>query len=212
MAFTTFQIPAGGTEYPSYATLDEANEFLLIDLARRDGWALLTDQEKQVRLAFALRLIDDAPRMINGEWSGKKHMAGQLAEFPRDGVTCDGEPAATAANYLPQDIVDGAITLAGSLAVNSSLVRIRQPASASGTFPVSLLKGGSAEIQFDTSGSAPAPTEASEVVQLTPDPHVDDLIRCYVAGARAVSAGVFADPRGRAGGSSLSTDTTYRLD
>ena len=105
-------IDVGGLEYPVYATLGEADAYLIIDPVLGTVWASLTGEpgeiQKEKHLAAATRRLDELP------WAGERTTATQTSEWPRTGLTDDQ------GNDLPDDAVPvelerAAILLAASL-------------------------------------------------------------------------------------------------
>ena len=98
-------ITIAGVDYPSYATVAEADVFLAVDSGRREAWTALDPDTKHVNLAAATRRLDSL------SWIGRKADDAQSTEWPRLDLT----PAAPG---LPSEVEQAAILLAGDLAVN----------------------------------------------------------------------------------------------
>ena len=98
-------ITIAGVDYPSYATVAEADAYLAVDSARREPWAALDGDIKDFNLAAATRRLDSLP------WAGRKADDAQSTEWLRLDVT----PAAPG---LPREVEQATILLAGDLAVN----------------------------------------------------------------------------------------------
>ena len=166
MAITKFTIDTH--EYTSYASLDEANEFLRPD-ARWTVWnAIADDVDKEIRLIQATREIDRA-----GVYTGTKTQETQDTEFPRMGLRKNGVPVS---QQLPDDIVHACILLAGTIATNPSSI---SPATTTATRSISSIAAGSVEIEYST-GAAAVQTEDTLAV---PDDTADALIRQYFKAA-----------------------------
>ena len=102
MSLTTITI--GDIDYPSYATVAEADAYLAIDLARNEAWAALDDEGKGLRLVAAARRLDSL------RWAGRKGLASQATAWPRSGL------APPPADAVPPEIERAAILLAGDYA------------------------------------------------------------------------------------------------
>ena len=96
-------ITIAGVDYPSYATVAEADVYLAVDSGRRTAWAALDADTKRVNLAAATRRLDSLP------WTGRKADDAQFAEWPRLIPKAAG---------LPREVEQATILLAGDLAVN----------------------------------------------------------------------------------------------
>lgn len=97
MAVTNVTI--GTDQYPSYASLTEANSYLAADPRYSSAWKAAEDEKKAQYLVLATRKIDTL------NFSGEKENSTQSLEFPRE-----GEP-------FPLAVQNAAILLAGSYAV-----------------------------------------------------------------------------------------------
>ena len=106
MSLTT--IPINGVDYPSYATAEEADAYLAIDLNRADAWMALDEAGKGQRLAAATRRLDGL------RWIGRRASETQATAWPRLGMT----PTPSAS--IPPELEQATILLAGDLAVDLS--------------------------------------------------------------------------------------------
>ena len=107
MSFTTITI--NGMDYPSYATIAEADTYLAVDLARNTDWAALDPEGKGLRLVAATRRMDGLG------WAGQKASESQMSEWPRQGLfyeTGDAVPG----DAIPERLEQACILLAGGLA------------------------------------------------------------------------------------------------
>ena len=107
MSLTTIAI--GGTDYPSYATVAEADAYLGVDPLRRAAWSGLRPQrDKGVNLIAATRRLDSL------NWAGSKAAASQATEWPRQGLfyeTGDAVPG----DAIPERLEQACILMAGGL-------------------------------------------------------------------------------------------------
>ena len=103
MSLTTITI--GGVDYPSYATIDEADAYLAIDTTRAGAWSALDEAAKSQCLAAATRRLDGLP------WAGRKTSESQITAWPRTGMK--PEPS----KNVPLEIEQACVLLAGDLAV-----------------------------------------------------------------------------------------------
>lgn len=201
MTITTFTIDSNA--YSSYATVAEADSFLRIDLTRYGVWSALSDTDKEIRLAFASRRIDEA-----GVYSGTREVANQPLEFPRDNLMRDGEPFS---DKLPQDIVDACLLLAGS----PQIARSTTSTSPGTQRLVSGFRAGPVEIDFEPSASgAPLPTTDAPPL-FVPDEAANALITPFFAESRGVgipSGGTVGSRAfGTTRGSSFSNDDEFGI-
>jgi hypothetical protein len=91
-------VTVGGNEYPTYATVAEADALLLVDSSRSATWAAATAEAKAARLAEATRLLGELC------WLGEP--VSPPDRWPRTGMLDrDGEP-------LPSDDVPPEVELA----------------------------------------------------------------------------------------------------
>ena len=102
MSLTTITI--NSMDYPSYATIAEADTYLAIDRARSEAWSTLDETVKGQRLAAATRRMDGLG------WAGRRASEAQATAWPRMGMT--PEPSAP----IPPELEQATILLAGGLA------------------------------------------------------------------------------------------------
>lgn len=108
-------VTIGGASYPSYASLEDANDYLAANFLAT-AWQDLTDDDVKGRLLVtATRLLDR--QCWQGEPTG---LSGQLLAWPRKNIEDVDE------TVVPTGIVNGTIELAlailnGSDAVNSNV-------------------------------------------------------------------------------------------
>lgn len=135
MSITTIVI--GGLNYVSYASLLEANQYLLVDPTRSDAWAALSDDQKGENLVAATRRLDLL------RWAGEKSDgASQPNAWPRTGVTYpDGTAVST--TDVPLEVEQATILLAGSIALDAT----NSEAGTAGS-NVRRVRAGSAEVEF----------------------------------------------------------------
>lgn len=126
------QIEVNGIEYHSYASVDEANEYLAVDAVYKSSWSALTAEVRGEWLIYATRIVDGFN--YSGEANGD-------TQFPRDGAT-----------DIPVEVERATILLAAYYAsVNptvprSSNPRLKKIRDASGS-----------EIEYFRSGAASLP-------------------------------------------------------
>ena len=106
-------ITVGTTDYTSYASLVEADDYLAVDAIRFDSWDALTDDQKRKMLISATRRMDTLV------WKGEKTGGdSQVNQFPRTGLTYPSG-SSTSTTEVPLDIEDATILLAGSMAMDA---------------------------------------------------------------------------------------------
>lgn len=199
-----------GNVFTVYATRTEADAFLSIDPARMDAWNVLNDEAKDWRLAYARRAIDEA-----GIYSGEKVDENQEGEFPRNSLTCNGEPFSST---FPLQIERASILIAGTLATNPQAANLPIPPSAAGTADISLLKAGTAELRFydPSRTNAPAPDASATVVSFTIDTEADRLIECFFEGGAVedTGTGLYNSPRssGSSTGNAFGNQDRFRVE
>ena len=113
MSLTTITI--NSMDYPSYATIAEADTYLAIDLARSEAWSTLDEAGKGQRLAAVTRRMDGL------RWIGRRASETQATAWPRLDMT------PTPSAPIPPELEQATILLAGDLTVDPS----GAPASAS---------------------------------------------------------------------------------
>ena len=108
-------IAIDGVDYPSYATVAEADAYLAIDLNRAEAWGRLDETGKRRFLAAATRRFDGL------RWAGRKTSETQATEWPRVGLAFpNGESVGD--DVLPESVEQAAILLAGDLAIDPDVV------------------------------------------------------------------------------------------
>ena len=159
------KITVGGVEYTAYASILEANQYLLVDPTRGTAWAALSDEQRGTNLVAATRRLDLL------DYSGEKVSPTQETQWPRNNATCDGNPVTN--TDVPLELQNATILKAGSITLDSS----QSNAGTSGS-NISRVRAGSAQVEFfrPTAGAA---------VQ---DETVFQLVSCLLAGA-ATGAG-----------------------
>lgn len=167
MSLTTIDI--NGTQYPSYATVAEADIFLQVDPVRATAWAALTADQKGINLIAATRRLD----LEN--WSGEKTDPAQETDWPRDNAMCNGTPIPDGLP-IPTEIESGCCSIAGTIAIDAS-------ASQAGTGPSNTKKvgAGSAAVEFFR------PQTGSNYSLSAQNPDAYALVRCLLQGAGAAS-------------------------
>ncbi len=106
MTLSTFTI--NGNEFHSYATLQEADAYLSLDLKRGTNWAGFTDEVKQQRLAAASRFLDEL------NWRGEAEDS--TRSWPRRNITTQ---AGTPITGIPQALADATAVLAVNLSTET---------------------------------------------------------------------------------------------
>lgn len=176
MTITNFTI--SGYTYTSYASVQEADSFLLIDEERKAAWAVLNDQVKMERLAYATRVVDGYQ-----PFSGDKFDKDQATEFPRDGLQCNGSPFPTQINALPEDIVNATILLAGTFTVSPAAATM---AGQQATSQVRRIRAGEVEIENFHNNAIYLDNLTHTAV---PDLAAHNLILCYQENAVGTGEG-----------------------
>ena len=193
MALTVFTI--NGTDYLSYSSVQEADAFLAVDVARSTAWnaSTVTTEIKQARLVLGARLTDSAGRFTGEPIGGTtKNAADQdvpiTSAWPRNGATRYGEPISVT---LPMDIVHASIFLAGTVVANPSAVSITTQTSSGRQ--VKRVEGGDSAVEFfeNTSGQ-----QVQTVELVVPDQDADKLIRPYLSGVSLPRSGAGRSGRG----------------
>ena len=102
-------ITISGNDYTTYSSLAEADDYFL-GSNEYATWAGYTDAQKERGLISATRLID------RQAWQGAKDGDDQTLDFPRSGLTCNGESvtaeeslalAVEASQLLALDLISG---------------------------------------------------------------------------------------------------------
>jgi hypothetical protein len=98
-----------GTNLPtatSYVSVAAADDYFEIDRAFSATWSALTTEEKEYRLAWATRILDQKVR-----WNGIKDTQTQGLEWPRRSVY-DRNDVAISDNIIPEQLVEATLELA----------------------------------------------------------------------------------------------------
>ena len=103
-------ITLGSIDFPSYASVSEADRYLAADPARSEIWAALSDAEKGQRLVAATRRLDMLP------WTGQKADPSQFTQWPRSDMPHAVTP------HEPGGIPEPVETAAILLAVSPSII------------------------------------------------------------------------------------------
>lgn len=178
MTISVFHID--GSDYTAYASVAEADKLLRPD-PRWAKWDALQEEQKQINLVLASRLIDDA-----GRYSGMKVQANQALQFPRNGIKCND---ADITETLPIEIVNAAIYLAGTIANNPSVVSVDRQNQTGNQAQIKKVVAEPVEIEYFEKASAGDGSTGTQV----PDASADALIRCFFEGATlTVGAGLQA--------------------
>lgn len=115
MSLAQLTIEGRTDEYLSYATVDEADEYLAVEPAYMAAWAAIDtaeDNTKKIYLIAATRHLDGL------RWSGEKAVATQNTQWPRSGLT-DRDGNDVAADAVPKAIEQAVILLAADLSLDS---------------------------------------------------------------------------------------------
>ena len=173
---TLSTLTVGSNSYQSYASVAEADAYLLVDLVRGPSWSPLTNDEKSKRLVAATRRLD----LLT--WKGKQTGGGaQGLEWPRSGLTYEGG-AAVPDNIIPDKLAEATALLAGTITMDSTHAE-----HGGGTTPeVKRVQAGTSQVEF-FSGARLGDTE-SELADTT----ALQLIRQWTEGGAAVSIGGLA--------------------
>ena len=161
MSLTTIEV--NGTNYQSYASLEEGNLFLQVEPVRFTEWSGQTDTAKQRLLIAATRRVDALV------FIGSKTNADQTTEWPRMDVP------GVADDVIPPRVEQAAILLA------STFISTPEGAEPSQETTVKTIKAGSVEITNFSRREhlTPAPTARPESLMLI-DARADLLLRPYV--------------------------------
>lgn len=147
----------------TYVTLAEANTYLE-DSVNAGAWAFLSDDDKIRALISAFRILEKQP------WAGTKTNPAQTADFPRTGISCNGETVDGAT--VPADIKAAQIELAYVLSQDPTLATAANTGS-----NTKRLQAGSASIEFFNSTDGSGGVTASRF-----PPHIQELLNCYLGG------------------------------
>lgn len=122
-----------GNEYHTYATVAQADDYLLASVNGTSWRALETEEEKARFLVSATRILDQQP------WLGEKTEEDQPLAWPRTGTGVTGVED----DVVPQDIINASIELAAALVDNAAIAT--QQSTEQG---IQSLKAGSAAITY----------------------------------------------------------------
>jgi hypothetical protein len=140
---TIATITISGNNYISYASVAEANVFLVTDPVRATIWNTLTVDQKGINLVAATRRLDGF--RYKGEKTGADNV--QDNQFPRTGLVYpDGTDVGT--TEIPYDIEIATILLAGTIASNAEAAQATDSSS-----NIKKVKAGSAEVEYFNSVS-----------------------------------------------------------
>ncbi len=154
-----------GQEYDTYATVQQADEYLAASVTA-DSWRAITDADVKARyLVSATRLLDTQP------WAGSKTDPDQPLAWPRSNTGVDGVED----DVVPADIVNASIELAAALVDNVDIAT--QQSTAQG---IQSLRAGSAAITFFRG--------ANGVPARFPN-NIMELIRKYLEGYSSLALG-----------------------
>lgn len=160
-------------DYESYLSVAEGDEYFGGRLGS-SAWTGASTDDKGRALITATRWLD---RKI---WQGDKTSALQALQFPRTGLTCNGEDVDSAS--VPQALLDACAELA-LLLLNDATAQEKNDSGSN----VQRLRAGSAEIEFFR------PTLGISVANggkgIFPD-NVMDLVGCFLSGTSGSSAGL----------------------
>jgi hypothetical protein len=92
----------------SYASLDEADDYLTANIHVYTKWAALTDENKESLLAFASRVLDQRT-----SWLGEKAVAASALRWPRTGCS-DRDGNDIASTVVPSAVKSATIELAAA--------------------------------------------------------------------------------------------------
>ena len=115
MSLAQLTIEGRTDQYPSYATVDEADEYLAVEPTYTAAWAAIDtagNNTKKIYLIAATRYLDGLL------WAGDKAVATQDTQWPRSGLT-DRDGNDVAAGAVPTAIEQAVILLAADLSLDS---------------------------------------------------------------------------------------------
>ena len=158
----------------TYVTEAQADAYLG-DSVNGTQWTALTSTQKCQHLISAFRLLELQ------RWAGTKTVDTQTAQWPRTGVTCNGE--AVDPNTVPTRIENGQIELANAIVLNPNLLTSPTGTTTAG---IKRARAGSAEVEYFRNN----PSSRILGNQRFPVP-VQELIGCFLAGT-PVSASALA--------------------
>jgi hypothetical protein len=181
--FTYPQITIGGTSYPAYVSVADADTYMNGSV-NSAAWSGLSADDKGRAIVSAVRVIDAQ------KWMGTKTDPDNALEWPR---TCQADPS-----VLPPALISVTINLAFAVSQNAELVS----GASVGQGATRSLKAGSVAIEYFNTGISPAQSNASTIFG-----YLGPLADCLangggsgsIMGAGAYSSGtdrpsVFSDP------------------
>ena len=166
MSLTTFTIQ--GNDFLAYASIPEADAYLVADPIRGPAWAVLTADIKARHLVSATRRIDLEI------FPGRKTDPNQETEWPRTGVSCDG--IAISPTEIPGPVEKATIIVAGSVPADSTATASGSPAS-----NIESVKAGPLEVRFFN------PSDATRVNLLVQNPDAFAILRCLIGSGTSAS-------------------------
>lgn len=167
MSLTDIEI--GGINYPSYASLVEANRRLAADPIRSAPWAAAVEDNKRIYLVAATRRLDLL------RWAGQPTSPSQATEFPRTGLSFRGESIPD--DQIPAALENATIVLAGTIASNP-----RAADKVTGR-SIRKVRAGPADIEFARSARQSTPLIADETAF--------ELIRQWLTAGLTAGTGPF---------------------
>ena len=135
------RLDINGVEYISYASVDEADKRLAVDVTRSTAWMPLTDDRKAILLVAATNRID-----LFG-FAGEKTNPGQENMWPREGIPGVDK------TQVPHDIEQATILLAGTFASDPAQANPQNESA------VKKVEAGPAKVEFFT---APETTQLKD--------------------------------------------------
>ena len=154
------EIVIEGNTYLSYASVEEANIYLIADPVRGAGWKALEDDSKGMFLVAATRRLDLL------RWVGEKTDPAQTTEWPRKMAKRRGGDFVPE-DAIPPEIEHSCILLAGTIVTNNTAAEVQ-----SGN-RLKWVRAGSASIGYFSSREDSMPS--------IPDPTVIQLISVFTS-------------------------------
>ena len=162
MSLTQIRIGSSTVDYDSYASVDEADEYLVVDPVLRATWDAESADGKGIALISATRHLDSLV------WAGAKADADQETQWPRSGLL-DRDGQTLDSGTVPDEIEQATILLAGDLAQD----------------PAALTADGEAEVQREQVGPKAVSyfwRQRDPVERAIPNARALALVRCWLAG------------------------------
>lgn len=179
-------VTIGTGSYSVYAltsnALSDANNYFLADSAGT-SWASASADDRKKALVTAFRLFERL------HWDGAKQVGGQVTQFPRTGLSCDGE---SVPDGIPDRLVQGEFEMALLILTDPTILANKTTRS-----DVRRVQAGTAAVEFFL-----APTGEETILPTV----VMQLVSCFLSGAAnsigiAFASGVDLD--------SVFTDTDF---